>query len=90
MLRQQARLSSENEGNLYSVENPLARARVLAFKLRERSYNTNKTGRIPDETITDFWDYHLNYLLRPKKFGWRRHCAESGLRPARGSSSTAF
>jgi 3-hydroxy-9,10-secoandrosta-1,3,5(10)-triene-9,17-dione monooxygenase len=61
--------SSENEGNLYSIENLLARARVLAPKLRERSYKTNKTARIPDETITDFWDYHLNYLLRPKKFG---------------------
>jgi hypothetical protein len=51
------------------IENLLARARMLAPKLRERSYTTNKTGRIPDETIKDFWDYHLNYLLRPKKFG---------------------
>ncbi len=59
----------ENESDLYRVENLLARARLLAPKLRERSYTTNKTGRIPDETIKDFWDYHLNYLLRPKKFG---------------------
>ena len=59
----------ENESDLYRVENLLARARMLAPKLRERSYKTNKTGRIPDETIKDFWDYHLNYLLRPKKFG---------------------
>ena len=59
----------ENESDLYRVENLLARARLLAPKLRERSYTTNKTGRIPDETIKDFWDCHLNYLLRPKKFG---------------------
>jgi hypothetical protein len=57
----------ENESDLYSVENLLARARMLAPKLRERSHATNKTGRIPDETIADFWEYHLNYLLRPKK-----------------------
>jgi 3-hydroxy-9,10-secoandrosta-1,3,5(10)-triene-9,17-dione monooxygenase len=53
----------------YSAANLLARARVLAPKLRERSLATNKAGRIPEETIADLWDHKLNYLLRPKKFG---------------------
>jgi 3-hydroxy-9,10-secoandrosta-1,3,5(10)-triene-9,17-dione monooxygenase len=53
----------------YSAANLLARARALAPKLRERSYATNKAGRIPEETIADLWDCKLNYLLRPKKFG---------------------
>jgi 3-hydroxy-9,10-secoandrosta-1,3,5(10)-triene-9,17-dione monooxygenase len=55
--------------DLYDVEQLLARARALAPKLRERSYATNKAGRIPDETIRDFWDFNLTYLLRPKRFG---------------------
>src|ERR1700756_683934 len=55
--------------NLYSAANLLSRARALAPKLRERSYATNKAGRIPEETIADLWDSKLNYLLRPKKFG---------------------
>ena len=55
--------------DLYSAANLLERARALAPKLRERSYATNKAGRIPAETIQDLWDFKLNYLLRPKKFG---------------------
>jgi 3-hydroxy-9,10-secoandrosta-1,3,5(10)-triene-9,17-dione monooxygenase len=55
--------------DLYRLDKLLARARALAPKLRERSYATNKAGRIPEETIADFWDHNLNYLLRPKKFG---------------------
>src|SRR5689334_24943478 len=59
----------QDEANLYSAANLLARARALAPKLRERSYATNKAGRIPEETIADLWDCKLNYLLRPQKFG---------------------
>ena len=55
--------------DLYSATSLLGRARALAPKLRERSYATNKAGRIPAETIEDFWNFKLNYLLRPKKFG---------------------
>lgn len=55
--------------DLYSAANLLERARTLAPKLRERSYATNKAGRIPAETVEDLWDFKLNYLLRPKKFG---------------------
>jgi alkylation response protein AidB-like acyl-CoA dehydrogenase len=55
--------------DLYSATNLLGRARALAPKLRERSYATNKAGQIPAETIEDFWDFKLNYLLRPRKFG---------------------
>jgi 3-hydroxy-9,10-secoandrosta-1,3,5(10)-triene-9,17-dione monooxygenase len=53
----------------YDVTNLLSRARALAPKLRERSIATNKAGRIPDETIDDFWNLELNYLLKPRKFG---------------------
>jgi hypothetical protein len=62
-------VTDHDAGDLYNVANVLARARALAPKLRERSYATNKAGRIPEETIRDFWDSKLNYLLRPKKFG---------------------
>jgi 3-hydroxy-9,10-secoandrosta-1,3,5(10)-triene-9,17-dione monooxygenase len=57
------------DSDVYNLDALLQRARALAPKLRERSYATNKAGRIPDETITDFWEHKLNYLLRPKKFG---------------------
>jgi alkylation response protein AidB-like acyl-CoA dehydrogenase len=55
--------------DLYSATNLLGRARALQPKLLERSYATNKAGQIPAETIEEFWDFKLNYLLRPKKFG---------------------
>ena len=42
---------------------------MLAPKLRERADATGKARRIPDETIRDFWDAGLWYLLKPKKFG---------------------
>ena len=61
--------ADKEKTDLYSAANLLERARALAPKLRERSYATNKAGQIPAETIEDFWDFKLNYLLRPKKFG---------------------
>jgi 3-hydroxy-9,10-secoandrosta-1,3,5(10)-triene-9,17-dione monooxygenase len=61
--------ADKEETELYSATNLLGRARALAPKLRERSYATNKAGQIPAETIEDFWDFKLNYLLRPGKFG---------------------
>jgi 3-hydroxy-9,10-secoandrosta-1,3,5(10)-triene-9,17-dione monooxygenase len=61
--------SNKTAGGPYDITNVLARARALAPKLRERSIATNKAGRIPDETIDDFWNLELNYLLKPRKFG---------------------
>ena len=61
--------TDKEKTDLYSATNLLERARALAPKLRERSYATNKAGQIPAQTIEDFWDFKLNYLLRPKKFG---------------------
>ena len=61
--------ADKEKTDLYCAANLLERARALAPKLRERSYATNKAGRIPAETIQDLWDLRLNYLLRPKKFG---------------------
>jgi 3-hydroxy-9,10-secoandrosta-1,3,5(10)-triene-9,17-dione monooxygenase len=51
----------------------LQRARDLAPKLRERADATGKARRIPDETIQDFWNAGLWYLLKPKKFGGPEH-----------------
>jgi alkylation response protein AidB-like acyl-CoA dehydrogenase len=61
--------ADKEKTDLYCAANLLERARALAPKLRERSYATNKAGRIPAETIQDLWDFRLNYLLPPKKFG---------------------
>ncbi|MGP0089295.1 MAG: acyl-CoA dehydrogenase family protein [Xanthobacteraceae bacterium] len=47
----------------------LHKARTLAPVLRERAAATNQARRIPEETIGDFWDAGLWYLLKPKKFG---------------------
>lgn len=44
-------------------------ARMLAPVLRERAAATAQARRIPDETIRDFWDAGLWYLMKPKKFG---------------------
>lgn len=47
----------------------LQKARALAPILRRRAAETNKARRIPNETIQDFWDAGLWYLMKPKKFG---------------------
>lgn len=47
----------------------LQKARELAPKLRERAGDTGKARRIPEQTIRDYWDAGLWYLLKPKKFG---------------------
>ncbi len=52
-----------------TAEALLQKARALAPKLRERADATGKARRIPDETIQDFWNAGLWYLLKPKKFG---------------------
>lgn len=45
------------------------RARALAPALRQRAPATNQARCVPSETIQDFWDAGLWYLLKPKKFG---------------------
>ena len=52
-----------------SAETLLQKARALAPVLRQRAVATNQARRIPHETIQDFWDAGLWYLLKPKKFG---------------------
>ena len=47
----------------------LQKARDLAPKLRERAADTGKARRMPEQTIRDYWDAGLWYLLKPKKFG---------------------
>src|SRR6516165_3303895 len=55
--------------DLCGPTNLLGRTRALAPKLRERDLTRPQAGQIPAETIEDFWDFKLNYVLRPKKFG---------------------
>src|SRR5262245_34850228 len=52
-----------------AAETLLAKARALAPRLRDRAAATNQARRIPDETIQDFWNAGLWYLMKPKKFG---------------------
>lgn len=47
----------------------LQKAQALAPVLRQRAAATNQARRIPNETIQDFWDAGLWYLMKPKKFG---------------------
>jgi alkylation response protein AidB-like acyl-CoA dehydrogenase len=47
----------------------LQKARELAPRLRERAAETGKARRMPEQTIRDYWDAGLWYLLKPKKFG---------------------
>ena len=47
----------------------LRKARTLAPTLRQRAATANQARRISSETIQDFWDTGLWYLLKPKKFG---------------------
>ena len=52
-----------------AAETLLQKARTLAPVLRQRAAATGQARRIPNETIQDFWDAGLWYLLKPKKFG---------------------
>jgi 3-hydroxy-9,10-secoandrosta-1,3,5(10)-triene-9,17-dione monooxygenase len=52
-----------------AAETLLEKARALAPRLRDRAAATNQARRIPDETIQDFWNAGLWYLMKPKKFG---------------------
>ena len=47
----------------------LQKAQALAPVLRQRAVATSQARRILDETIQDFWDAGLWYLMKPKKFG---------------------
>ena len=56
-----------------TAEALLQKARTLAPTLRQRAAATGQARRIPEETIQDFWDAGLWYLLKPKKFGGPEH-----------------
>src|SRR5690348_1018110 len=53
----------------YAPDKLLERARALAPELRKRSIETGKARMVPRQTIDDFWNANLWYLLKPKKFG---------------------
>ncbi len=56
-------------GMTYTREALLERAAALVPVLRERAAATSTARRIPEETIRDFWEHGLFYLLRPETFG---------------------
>ena len=51
------------------TETLVQKARKLAPTLRQRAAATTETRQVPSETIQDYWDAGLWYLLKPKKFG---------------------
>jgi 3-hydroxy-9,10-secoandrosta-1,3,5(10)-triene-9,17-dione monooxygenase len=53
----------------YSREALRERAQALVPKLAGRAVATSAARHVPAETIKDFWDAELCYLLKPKKFG---------------------
>jgi 3-hydroxy-9,10-secoandrosta-1,3,5(10)-triene-9,17-dione monooxygenase len=53
----------------YSKEALFERAEALVPRLRERAVATNNARSIPAETIEDYWDNDLFYLVKPKKHG---------------------
>lgn len=57
------------DANAYSRERLIERARRLLPVLRERAEATSAARRVPEETIRDYWDAELFYLLKPRKFG---------------------
>jgi alkylation response protein AidB-like acyl-CoA dehydrogenase len=77
-----------------TAETLLQKARTLAPVLRKRAAATGAARRIPDETIQDFWNAGLWYLLKPKKFGGPEHRPDVALAVAselaRGDGSAAW
>ncbi len=53
----------------YVRDSLIERANALVPRLRERGEATSAARQIPAETIADFWDSGIWYLLKPKKFG---------------------
>ncbi|HXQ53442.1 MAG TPA: hypothetical protein VN802_20285 [Stellaceae bacterium] len=53
----------------YARESLIERANALLPRLKERAVATSAARQVPAETIKDFWDADLLYLLKPKKFG---------------------
>jgi 3-hydroxy-9,10-secoandrosta-1,3,5(10)-triene-9,17-dione monooxygenase len=52
----------------YSRDHLLDRARAMVPLLAERAIDTSESRRIPEKTISDFWEADLFQLLKPKKF----------------------
>ena len=77
----------------YARDALIERARKLAPVLRERAAASAEAQRIPAQTISDFWDAELCYLLKPKKFGApevRVDTAEIASELSRGDGSAGW
>ena len=53
----------------YTRDALIERARALVPELRKRSVETGRARMLPKQTIDDFWNADLWYLLKPKRFG---------------------
>ncbi len=61
-------MAAKNDAH-YARDALTERATSLLPRLRERSVATNRARQAAPETLKDFWDNDLWYLLKPKKFG---------------------
>ena len=53
----------------WTREDCIARATKLIPALRERAQASNEAMCQPEQTIQDYWDANLWYMLKPRKFG---------------------
>lgn len=53
----------------YAREDLIQRAQALVPRLAARGEATSAARQVPENTIADFWDNGLWYLLKPRKFG---------------------
>jgi alkylation response protein AidB-like acyl-CoA dehydrogenase len=60
---------TKGEALSYARESLIERASALVPRLKERAAATSAARQVPAETIKDFWDANIWYLLKPKKFG---------------------
>ena len=60
-------------GNIPSAEDLVARARVLAPKLRERAVRAERDRNIPQESVDEFIEAGLIHTLQPKRWGGYEH-----------------
>ena len=60
-------------GNIPSAEELVARARVLAPKLRERAVRAERDRNIPQESVDEFIEAGLIHTLQPKRWGGYEH-----------------
>ncbi len=62
-------MASQPSALSYARDDLIDRASALIPVLKERGAATSAARQVPAQTITDYWDHGLGYLLKPAKFG---------------------